>query len=194
MKVLCKESLLSSELDVFGLVVFEDGNIKDKNKNIVIRNAKRGTVLIDPRVYYERTLGTVNFTIAHECFHWHRHQPYHALMKMLGANDELGKIIQCSIGSNSKDSEKWKAIDWMEWQANGVAPHILMPTSTAKIKVTELIEKYQIHFDGMDGYRIEDMILELADFYGLSKLAVKMRIREMGYAKIDGVFTYVNGQ
>ena len=189
-----EDSLLSSELDVFGLVVFEDGNIKDKNKNIVIRNAKRGTVLIDPRVYYERTLGTVNFTIAHECFHWHRHQPYHALMKMLGANDELGKIIQCSIGSNSKDSEKWKAIDWMEWQANGVAPHILMPTSTAKIKVTELIEKYQIHFDGADGYRIEEMISELADFYGLSKQAVKMRIREMGYAKIDGAFTYVNGQ
>ena len=189
-----EESLLSSELDVFGLVVFEDGNIKDKNKNIVIRNAKRGTVLIDPRVYYERTLGTVNFTIAHECFHWYRHQPYHALMKMLGANDELGKIIQCSIGSNSKDSEKWKAIDWMEWQANGVAPHILMPTSTAKIKVTELIEKYQIYFDGADGYRIEEMISELADFYGLSKQAVKMRIREMGYAKIDGAFTYVNGQ
>ena len=189
-----EDSLLSSELDIFGLVVFEDGNIKDKNKNIVIRNAKRGTVLIDPRVYYERTLGTVNFTIAHECFHWYRHQPYHALMKMLGANDELGKIIQCSIGSNAKDSEKWKAVDWMEWQANGVAPHILMPTNTAKIKISELIEKYHIHFDGTDGYLIEEMISELADFYGLSKQAVKMRIREMGYAKIDGAFTYVNGQ
>ena len=189
-----EDSLLSSELDIFGLVVFEDGNIKDKNKNIVIRNAKRGTVLIDPRVYYERTLGTVNFTIAHECFHWYRHQPYHALMKMLGANDELGKIIQCSIGSNAKDSEKWKAVDWMEWQANGVAPHILMPTNTAKIKISELVEKYHIHFDGTDGYQIEEMISELAGFYGLSKQAVKMRIREMGYAKIDGAFTYVNGQ
>lgn len=189
-----EDSLLSSELDIFGLVVFEDVNIKDKNKNIVIRNAKRGTVLIDPRVYYERTLGTVNFTIAHECFHWYRHQPYHALMKMLGANDELGKIIQCSIGNNAKDSEKWKAVDWMEWQANGVAPHILMPTNTAKIKISELIEKYHIHFDGTDGYLIEEMISELADFYGLSKQAVKMRIREMGYAKIDGAFTYVNGQ
>lgn len=189
-----EDSLLSSELDIFGLVVFEDGNIKDKNKNIVIRNAKRGTVLIDPRVYYERTLGTVNFTIAHECFHWYRHQPYHALMKMLGANDELGKIIQCSIGSNAKDSEKWKAVDWMEWQANGVVPHILMPTNTAKIKISELVEKYHIHFDGTDGYQIEEMISELADFYGLSKQAVKMRIREMGYAKIDGAFTYVNGQ
>lgn len=38
------------------------------------------------------------------------------------------------------------------------------------------------------------MISELADFYGLSKQAVKMRIREMSYAKIDGAFTYVNGQ
>lgn len=189
-----EDSLLSSELDIFGLVVFEDGNIKDKNKNIVIRNAKRGTVLIDPRVYYERTLGTVNFTIAHECFHWYRHQPYHALMKMLGANDESGKIIQCSIGCNAKDSEKWKAVDWMEWQANGVAPHILMPTNIAKIKISELIEKYHIHFDGTDGYLIEKMISELADFYGLSKQAVKMRIKEMGYAKIDGAFTYVNGQ
>ena len=189
-----EDSLLSSELDILGLVVFEDGNIKDKSKNIVIRNAKRGTVLIDPLVYYERTLGTVNFTIAHECFHWYRHQPYHALMKMLGANDELGKIIQCSIGSNAKDSEKWKAVDWMEWQANGVAPHILMSTNTAKIKISELVEKYHIHFDGTDGYQIEEMISELADFYGLSKQAVKMRIREMGYAKIDGAFTYVNGQ
>ena len=192
--LIIEDSLLSSELDILGLVVFEDGNIKDKNKNIVIRNAKRGTVLIDPRVYYERTLGTVNFTIAHECFHWYRHQPYHALMKMLGANDELGKIIQCSIGSNAKDSEKWKAVDWMEWQANGVAPRILMPTNTAKIKISELVEKYHIHFDGTDGYLIEEMISELADFYGLSKQAVKMRIREMGYAKIDGAFTYVNGQ
>lgn len=183
---------IAKELTRLGKVN-KKGNVKwtDSGVRGILKNEKYKGDLLMGKTY---TVGTVNFTIAHECFHWHRHQPYHALMKMLGANDELGKIIQCSIGSNSKDSEKWKAIDWMEWQANGVAPHILMPTSTAKIKVTELIEKYQIHFDGMDGYRIEDMILELADFYGLSKLAVKMRIREMGYAKIDGVFTYVNGQ
>ena len=189
-----EKEFLSSELDVFGLVVFEDGNVLDKNKNIVIRNAKRGMIFIDPGVYFERTLGTVNFTIAHECFHWFRHQPYHALMKMLGSDDELGKIIQCSIGSNGKDTEKWKPIDWMEWQANGVAPHILMPSRTAKVKIEELIKKYQITFDGSDGYRIEEMISELADFYGLSKQAVKLRVRELGYTKVDGAFTYVNGQ
>ena len=192
--IITEKELLSSELDVFGLVVFEDGNVQDKNKNIVIRNAKRGMIFIDPSVYFERTLGTVNFTVAHECFHWFRHQPYHALMKMLGSDDKLGKIIQCSIGSNRKDTEKWKPIDWMEWQANGVALHILMPTKTAKVKIDELIKKYQITFDGIDGYRIEEMISELADFYGLSKQAVKMRMRELGYSKVDGAFTYVNGQ
>lgn len=192
--IITEKELLSSELDVFGLVVFEDGNVQDKNKNIVIRNAKRGMIFIDPSVYFERTLGTVNFTVAHECFHWFRHQPYHALMKMLGSDDKLGKIIQCSIGSNGKDTEKWKPIDWMEWQANGVALHILMPTKTAKVKIDELIKKYQITFDGIDGYRIEEMISELADFYGLSKQAVKMRMRELGYSKVDGAFTYVNGQ
>lgn len=189
-----EKELLSSDLDVFGLIVFEDGNIKDKNKNILIRNAKRGMIFIDPRVYFERTLGTVNFTIAHECFHWFRHQPYHALMKTLGVNDELGKIIQCSIDSNCKDVEKWKPVDWMEWQANGVASHILMPTKTAKVKIDNLIKKYQITFDGTDGDRIEEMISELADFYGLSKQAVKARIRELGYSKVDGAFTYVNGK
>lgn len=189
-----ERSLLSSELDVFGLVVFEDGNIQDKNKHIVIRNAKRGMVFIDPRVYYERTLGTVNFTIAHECFHWYRHQPYHALMKMLGANDELGKNIKCAIGTNGRDNDKWKPIDWMEWQANGVAPHILMPTSTAKKKINQLLEKYQIRFDGSDGYQLEELISELAEFYGLSKQVVKMRMCEIGYTQIDGALTYVNGK
>lgn len=180
-----EKELLSSELDVFGLVVFEDGNVKDKNKNIVIRNAKRGMIFIDPRVYFERTLGTVNFTIAHECFHWFRHQPYHALMKMLGANDKIGKIIQCAIDSNIKDTEKWKPIDWMEWQANGVASYILMPTATAKIKIEQLIDKYQINLSSSDGYKFEELISELAEFYGLSKQAVKMRMREIGYTQID---------
>lgn len=66
--------------------------------------------------------------------------------------------------------------------------------TVGKIKISELVEKYHIHFDGTDGYQIEEMISELADFYGLSKQAVKMRIREMGFAKVDGAFTYVNGQ
>ncbi len=181
-----EDARLSEEMDVFGLMVFEDCNIQGKDKSIIIRNAKRGTMYIDPRIYYERTLGTVNFTIAHECYHWYRHQPYHALMKMLGAGIMPGKAIQCTIETTTRDGEKWKAVDWMEWQANGVAPYILMPTKTAKIKVAQLLQEYQISADGnIDACRLEKLISELAVFYGLSKLAVKQRMLEMGYTLAD---------
>lgn len=187
-----EKDFLSEQLDVFGMIVFEDGNIHDKNRNIVIRNAKRGAMFIDPRIYYERTLGTVNFTIAHECFHWYRHQPYHMLMKMLGVKDKLGKVIHCKIDPASKGNEKWKQLDWMEWQANGIAPHILMPTVTARKKIDGLIKEYHIDDNTSEsGYRIEMLITELADFYGLSKQAVKIRMKELGYLFVDGAFSYV---
>lgn len=186
---------LSEELSIFGLIVFEDGKIYGKNRKILIKDAQRGTMYIDPRVYYERTLGTVNSTIAHECFHWYRHQPYHMLMKMIGSNDTLEKNIKCAIETNVKDSGKWKANDWMEWQANGIAMHILMPSKTAKIKIEQLFREYNIHLDEVEGMKnVELVIDELSRFYGISRQAVKIRMQELGYAIVDGAYTYVNGR
>ena len=93
---------------------FLGGNVLDKHRKITIHNAKRGTIYLDSRVSYERSVGTKRTTLAHECFHWHRHQPYHVLMKMIGANDNLGRAIQCQIAVNTTDSDIWKAVDWME--------------------------------------------------------------------------------
>lgn len=47
---------------------------------------------------------------------------------------------------------------------------------------------------GWLGYYMNSDLFHNQIFYGLSKQAVKMRIREMGFAKVDGAFTYVNGQ
>ncbi|MBL4937789.1 M48 family metallopeptidase [Clostridium sp. YIM B02515] len=186
---------LSEELSIFGLIAFEDGKIYGKNRKILIKDAQRGTMYIDPRVYYERTLGTVNSTIAHECFHWYRHQPYHILMNIIGSNDRIGKNIKCSIETNVKDSGKWKAIDWMEWQANGIAMHILMPSKTAKIKIEQLFREYNICLnEGKNIENIELVIDELSRFYGISRQAVKIRMQELGYAIVDGAYNYVNGR
>lgn len=189
-----EDTRLSTELSVFGMVVFEDGNILGANKEILLRKAKRGTVYIDPRVYYEKTYGTVNSTIAHECYHWYRHQPYHALMKMIGAKDDVGKVIQCAIQSNNHDTEKWKAIDWLEWQANSVALHILMPYQTCKTTIDVLLEKYVTSVDEAEkSLGLETVIDELKDYYGVSRQAAKTRMRQLGYSIVDGVYTYVNG-
>jgi predicted metal-dependent hydrolase/DNA-binding Xre family transcriptional regulator len=184
---------LSDQLIYFGTIVFDDGNIVDKHKKITIRNAKRGTVYLDPRVSYERSVGTKRTTLAHECFHWYRHQPYHALMRMIGANDNLGRAIQCQIAETTTDTDKWNAVDWMEWQAKGIAPKILMPAKTVKIKAEELFSKY----GGSEQAEVtdyENVIDELADFYDVSRQAAKLRLIELGYSKAEGAYPYVDGR
>lgn len=185
-----EDTRLSEELSIFGIIVFEDGNIVGTNKKILVRKAKRGTVYIDPRVYCEKTCGTVNSMIAHECYHWYRHQPYHTLMKMIGAKDDIGKAIHCAIQPNTKDTEKWKAADWLEWQANSVALHILMPMQTCRQTIDQLMHE---HFDNAEPtnkpFALERVIDELAQYYGVSRQAAKIRMRQLGYHNVDDAYT-----
>ena len=184
---------LSDELTYFGTVVFDDGNIVDKHRKTVIRNAKRGTVYLDPRVSYERSIGTKRTTLAHECFHWHRHQPYHVLMKMIGAEDNLGKAIQCTISGNTADSDKWKAVDWMEWQAKGIAPKILMPEKTVRPLTEDLIREYSDNGNATVAI-FERIIDDLSETYDVSRQAAKVRLVELGYSRAEGAYPFVNGR
>ena len=184
---------LSDDLTYFGTIIFDNGNVLDKHRKITIRNAKRGTVYLDPRVSYERSVGTKRTTLAHECFHWYRHQPYHVLMKMIGADDNLGKAIQCQIAANSIDSDKWKAVDWMEWQAKGVAPRILMPARPTRLKADQLLAVY----GGADDASIaayENVIDELAELFDVSRQAAKVRLMDLGCSKAEGAYPFVDGQ
>lgn len=128
-----------------------------------------------------------------ECFHWYRHQPYHVLMKMIGADDNLGKAIQCQIAANSIDSDKWKAVDWMEWQAKGVAPRILMPARPTRLKADQLLAVY----GGADDASIaayENVIDELAELFDVSRQAAKVRLMDLGCSKAEGAYPFVDGQ
>ena len=190
-----EDTRLSEKLSVFGIVVFEDGKIVGSDRKVLISKATRGTMYIDPRVYYEKTYGTVNSTIAHECYHWHRHQPYHALMKMLGVKDEIGKAIRCAISPNEKNKDKWNSVDWLEWQANNVALHILMPEKTCRMKVEQLLAEYVNNADAKNKHlALKYVISELAQFYGVSLQAAKARMRQLGYTKVDGILTYIDGR
>ncbi len=183
---------LSSSLDVFGMIVFEDGHIRG-DAGVCIRNAKRGTIYIDPHVFYERTLGTVHSTIAHECYHWFRHRPYYALMRMLGESGVTGKTSRCLIEKNKSDRDGWSATDWMEWQANAVAPKILMPFEPARKLAGRLVASFEA-----DGYEhltaVELTAIRLSEFYGVSKQMAKIRMIELGFAEAAGVLEFVDGK
>lgn len=75
-------------------------------------------------------VGTINNAIIHECVHWERYKMFFELMRLLSHECHF---ISCQIVEiYGKDKTKSTPLDWIEWQANTLAPKILMPASTTK--------------------------------------------------------------
>lgn len=137
---------ITEDFSVIGEICFSKGSLKVwdlfKNGDETL-NVERGTILIDACTYLEQNLGRVNNTIAHEVFHWHRHRLYAAIKQILHRQ----KIISCRCPTNMiypKKNEPWTDEQRMEWQANNIAPRILMPKKTFCMKVDELYERIQL--------------------------------------------------
>ena len=114
-------------------------------------------------------------------------------MKMIGASDNLGKAIQCQIATNTTDSDKWKAVDWMEWQAKGIAPRILMPAKMTCLKTDELLSEYG-GSEKASTTAYENVIDVLAELFDVSRQAAKVRLIDLGYSKAEGACPFVDGQ
>ena len=187
---------LSKDLSVFGQICFSDGMIKtfDKTSGEYINTkVTRGTVMVDPDIVFLRCLGCGYNTLAHEAYHWERHRIYATVHNILSKQQTIyhrcptspkGNIIRETMSSDE---------DWMEWQANAVAPKILMPKIQTEIKIKSMIEKYQyIPYENGSEETIKDIICELSDFYNVSKQAAKIRMIELGYPEANEVYNYDN--
>jgi hypothetical protein len=158
---LIKGGRLTDNFGVFGQICFSEGKVKifdiltgaEREEDV-----ERGTIIIDLQTYWERNLGCVNNTIAHEAFHWHRHRVYAAMRGILNGEKVIAQRCP-SKSSKPYDSDEeaiWTDEDRMEWQANHVAPRILMPIQTYKLKIAELYAKYGYY----DNVTDRAMILE----------------------------------
>jgi hypothetical protein len=132
----------------------------------------------------------VNNTIAHKAFHWHRHRLFAAIKSLLRGE----QLIACRCPTNTPNDEAnaiWTDERRMEWQADKIAPRILMPVETFVGKVEDLYQKY--------GYRtnntlrteiLECVIDELASFYRVSKQSAKIRMTDLVFKEAAGVYNY----
>ena len=160
---------LSDDLSVFGETVFVDSDV-----DILLADGepeqlhcKAGTILLDPDVLMMRNMGSYNFTLAHEVYHWYAHRAY-MLLRMVNAGQE-GAVQQCYVYNNG--SIRTPA-ELAEIQANAVAAHILMPRRAVVRKYKELQKKY--------GTAEEMIVADLAIFFEVSKQAVRIRLEELG--------------
>jgi DNA-binding XRE family transcriptional regulator len=178
---------------IFGQIYFSDSRIKyyDIDTGTYKKaKVKRGTILIDPDVFFMRNIGSMNNTIIHECVHWDLHKKFFELEKLY--NPEA-KAISCRVIESAKPENNRTPLDWMEWQANALAPRILMPERQTRTKIEELIAKNKRFYSRENSYEVfESVVLELSEFFEVSKVAAKIRMIDLGYREALGVYTYVD--
>ena len=109
----------------------------------------------------------------------------------------MTSALTCEVieHKSQKDSGIDGALQWMEWQANALTPRILLPASTTRQKLKDIL--LRLHIENPE--RTESSyhggsIQELADFFAVSKFAAKLRAIELGFTQAQGVWNYVNGK
>ena len=152
-----------------------------------------GTMLINPNVYFMRNVGTANNTIIHECVHWDRHRKAFELQRLLtgDCNHISCEIVEAYDGI----PEDASSIKWMEWQANQLAPRILMPAKmTDNVFNRALIDihtrKPQTRFAEI----MEEAVGYTAQYFGVSIIATKLRLMDLGYDVVQGTYVYCDGK
>lgn len=139
-KELAKRMYLSVEmkeitegLSVFGQIFFKDSNSEfyDSEKEKVYKqDVSAKTIFVDPKAFFLRNLGSVNNTIVHECVHWELHRLAFELERLY---DDNLTAIRCKVIGGIEGADK-QSTNWMEWQANALAPRIQMPLGMFKTK------------------------------------------------------------
>lgn len=196
-KMEMKQYYAPLEDNVFGKTYFDDEVVTvyvdeecSRTEQIAITS---GTMLINPRVFYMRNIGTANNTIIHECVHWDRHRRPFELQKLL--KDRFShiscEVVRTYEGIGTNDT----ALKWMEWQANQLAPRILMPAGMTKRFYNSVIIK--IHNENPElrsAVLTEKAVEATSQYFGVSNLAAKIRMIELGYPEVQGTFVFCDGR
>lgn len=152
-----------------------------------------GTMLINPDVHFMYNIGTANNTMIHECVHWDRHRRPFELQKLL--QGECSHITCEIVEKYEGMKEDESAVKWMEWQASQLAPRILMPREMTIRKMREILQRrHNAEPQKRNAVLLEESIGELALYFGVSFIAAKLRIIELGCEQAEGVRVFHNGK
>ena len=186
---------ITEDFSAFGQIFFADcdAEIYDEVLEMMIPHRfSAKTIVVDPNSFWLRNIGTVNNTIVHECVHWVKHRKAFELERLFNQD---ATQIKCLVKGGTKDSSTRTAADWMEWQANTLAPKIQMPQGSFKTKAYEFIHKYQRLKSTTELVDVmEPVIDELATFFVVSRQAAKIRLIDLGFEEAIGAFTYIDGK
>lgn len=184
------------EDNVFGMTFFGREKVT-VFENIINRNKIEietvpGTMLINPDVFFMRNIGTAYNTIIHECVHWDRHQKAFILQRILqgGINHISCEMVEGEYNGITPD----ETLKWMEWQANQLAPRILMPEKTTRWVFNKYLADVHTSKPGQRyAETLQEVVGMVANYFSVSLLAAKLRLFELGFEEVEGVYVYCGG-
>ncbi|HHR3189885.1 TPA: XRE family transcriptional regulator [Streptococcus agalactiae] len=182
---------LTIDNSVFGKMVFKDTDVEViEDEQLASEHFNKGSILVDKDVVFKRNVGSYNNTVIHECVHWELHKVFHEVKMVL---DKDHSQVSSWTEENLADSSMWTSLDWMEWQANGIAPRILMPKVQTRIKIRELFQTLTlVNPDISRSELVQEVVDNLATFFEVSRQAAKIRMIDLGFKEANGVYNYLD--
>jgi hypothetical protein len=165
---------LSPNLDFFAAYCYSDQefNIYDNCGQAMPIKVAAGTILIDPAAFWDRNIGNIRFSIAHELVHKKIHPSFFIVQESKGT--AKAKAFRCpdKLHTLSKPEQ------FLEYQANGIAACILMPKKTFFEKARSVIcECKRDPVNGQNMRRIvQDVAHRLGRVYNVSAEAAARRL------------------
>ena len=201
-RILKKENLkvkdvsLSPNLDVFGCCVLLDSDVpiydRWTGEKKCIRYSK-GTILIDSESINLYGAGAKRNTLIHEALHWEKDRKYFEILAIRSARDsEKLYPIMCRYKDtyfepSGKQKTKGNEVKWLEWQANRLAPRVLMPCKTFKQKAYEFIDSYT-NCGKKSALSCDKLIEDISNFFIVSRASAKYRLLEVGLQDVLKTF------
>lgn len=194
------EEKLSNNGDVFGCCVLMDNDVPviDPTSNqVVYKHYSAGTILVDPNSEVRLSEGAKRNTLIHEAIHWEKDRTYFQIkMQREAMSREDAQPFMCRTSQSFyTPTAKKDELRWLEWQAHRLAPRVLMPAYTFKLKAEELL-----HNDSESNkVSCDDLVQALSDFFIVSRESAKYRLLEVGLehelsklADYENVFSDIN--
>ncbi|MGS0744533.1 transcriptional regulator [Clostridium sporogenes] len=185
---------ITKDFSVFGQLYFHDCDAvfyDEDSDEMVQTHVDARTIIVDPKAFFLRNLGSVNNTIVHECVHWDQHRKAFELERLY--NNSLTRI-KCQVVGGIKDNSR-DATDWMEWQANALTPKIQMPLAMFKTQAFKYIKQFRTELGTSELIDVMEPVIDaLATFFCVSRTAAKIRMIDAGYEEAIGTFTYIDGR
>ena len=180
------EYRLSEDGIIQGMTCFGDGVVDiwdPEEEEYRALRVTSGTVLYDPDAVAMWLDGALKLTLCHECMHWYLHRQVH--FRRLAEEQRAASVAcRCSVRGPAGLQTSWTDEDWMEWQANGIAPRVLMPRRMFRQKAEDLMRRMGPGCERQPFY-VRTLAGRLAEYFGVSRQAAAIRLSDLGIAETE---------